>query len=247
MKFTDILTSSAHAYIVEGKQGETRSQFIQNFIKGLNCQNDDVNSRPCNSCASCMQIDAGTSMDVFHMQKSGKTAYKVDDVIELIDRIGMGAYGRHVIAVIDEADLLNEIQQNKLLKTLEEPEEGAIIILATSNKDNLLSTVRSRCSVVRVSDFVEITENTENAVSEIADLIMGGCRFHEYRTAIDKKVKTQEDAVELLGQMEDACRDRMLNNETDAARSIELIETARMDIYRGMSYGKALRRLFLEL
>ena len=251
MKFTDILTSSAHAFIVEARAGETRDRWVQDFIKGLNCECEDITGRPCNCCASCRQIDAGTSMDVIHMDKSGKTAYKVEDAAALIERLGMGSYGRHIIGVIDEADLLSESIQNKLLKTLEEPEEGAVIILATANRDNLLRTVRSRCNVVRVSDFVDVElsdeeiELSEN-IQELVKLYTSKSKFYEIRAAVDKKIKSQEEAVQLLGALEDACRAIMLKNPA-AAGAIDRIETARMDIYRGMQYGKALRRLFLEL
>ena len=253
MRFTDILTSSAHAFIVEGRNGETRDRFVRDFVAGLNCECEDVNRRPCNSCAACRQLDAGTSMDVFHMEKSGKTAYKVEDAAAMVERLGMGSYGRHIIGIVDEADLLSESIQNKLLKTLEEPEEGAVIILATTNRDNLLRTVRSRCNIIRISDYdgyegdVEEDATANEEIQELAKLVLGKTRFFEARAAIDKKIKSQEDAMMLLGVMEDVARDVMINKQPAWATKVELIETARMDIYRGMQYGKALKRLFLEL
>ena len=252
MRFTDILTSSAHAFIVEGRAGENRDRFVRDFVKGLNCECDDISGRPCNSCPSCRQLDAGTSMDVIHMEKSGKTAYKALDAATMIERLGMGSYGRHIIAVVDEADLLSESIQNKLLKTLEEPEEGAVIILATTNRDNLLRTVRSRCNILRISDYdgyadADDEANISDELSELATMLIRQGNFYEARAAIDKKIKSQEDAVMLLGIMEDAVRDVMINKEPSWAGKVELIETARMDIYRGMQYGKALKRLFLEL
>lgn len=271
MRFTDILTSSAHAYIVEGGVGAARNDFIQRFIQGLNCENEELTARPCNCCASCRQIAAGTSMDIVHMQRSGKTSYRVEDAAALIDRLGMGSYGRHIIGVIDDADLLSESIQNKLLKTLEEPEEGTVIILATANRDNLLSTVRSRCNVIRLSDYVSdavdddvIEDENLPAVVKIfcdaaarasGDRGVGKTAFHELRNAIDKKIKTQEAAIALLGLVEDNCRNMMLGvteeyeriSSGSVAGVIDRIETARMDIYKGMQYGKALRRLYLEL
>lgn len=253
MRFTDILTSSAHAFIVEGRNGETRDRFVRDFVAGLNCECEDVNGRPCNSCAACRQLDAGTSMDVFHMEKSGKTAYKVEDAAAMVERLGMGSYGRHIIGIVDEADLLSESIQNKLLKTLEEPEEGAVIILATTNRDNLLRTVRSRCNIIRVNDYDGYEDDDEEdaavneEIQELAKLVLGKVRFFEARAAIDKKIKSQEDAMMLLGVMEDVARDVMINKQPAWATKVELIETARMDIYRGMQYGKALKRLFLEL
>lgn len=228
MKFTDILTSSAHAYIVEGK-GASRQDFVRKFIKGLNGEDENP-------------------LDVIHMEKSGKTAYMTKDATALIERLSMGAYGKHVIGVIDEADALSETVQNKLLKTLEEPEPGVIIILATSNVDNLLSTVRSRCNLIRVSDFEQTeTDETDSKIAEMADFMLEKHNFYEYRDLIDKKVKTQEDAIKLLSAIEESCHAEMINGNRLMANSIELIETARQDIYLGMHYSKALRRLCLEL
>ena len=247
MKFSDILTSSAHAYIVEG-QGQARIDFVSKFIKAINCESDAVGSRPCNSCPSCRQVDAGTSMDVVYMEKSGKTTYTVKDASALIDRLGMGSYGRHVIGVIEDADALSETIQNKLLKTLEEPEAGAVIILSTTNSDNLLSTVRSRCNIVRVSDFADAPDNAESneEIEKVAELILKKHYNYECREAIDKKIKTQEDAVLLLGLIEDRFHSELANNKS-MANGIDLVEQARMDIYMGMSYSKALKRLCLEL
>jgi len=262
--------SAAHAYIIEGRAGAARDGFVKDFTKGLNCMAEDPAARPCGECASCRQIAAGTSMDVYHMSKSGKTAYKVaEDVEPFIERMSMGSYGRYNIGIIDEGDLLGEVNQNKLLKTLEEPEEGSLILLAVTNRDNLLSTVRSRCSIIRMADYVE-EEPLENSESlmEIAGQIVecvssgngarrdaGGAgalakmHFFELRGAVDKKVKTREEALELLGIIEDACRDKMVGGEMtgEMAMAIDLVERARMDIQLGMNYGKALRRLYLEL
>lgn len=248
MKFTDILMSSAHAYIVEGK-GQSRNDFVLKLIKALNCEKDNLHDRPCNTCDSCRQINARTSMDVVFMEKSGKTTYTVKDTSSLIERLGMGAYGRHVIAVIEEADSLSETLQNKLLKTLEEPEPGAIIILETTNADNLLSTVRSRCNVLRVCDYEETAETEEEyneSINSLAQLIISEHQFYECRDAIDKKIKTQDDAIQLLGLLEDKYHEDLLNNRS-MANGIELIEKARMDIYTKMNYNKALKRLCLEL
>lgn len=248
MKFTDILTNSAHAYIVSG-QGQARKDFVNRFIKALNCECDDISGRPCNSCPSCRQIDVGTSMDVVYMEKSGKTTYTVKDASALIERLGMGSYGRHVIGVIEDADALSETLQNKLLKTLEEPEPGAIIILGTNNADNLLPTVCSRCNIVRVSDY-EVDSSEEEpseAINELAEFVIGKRYNYELRDAIDKKVKTQDDAIMLLSLIEDKYHGELLNGNRDMAAGIDLIEQARMDIYLGMNYSKALKRLCLEL
>lgn len=248
MKFSSILTSSAHAFIVEG-QGQLRTDFVLKLIKALNCESESILERPCNTCQSCRQITAGTSMDVIHMEKSGKTSYMVKDASALIERLSMDSYGRHVIGVIDDADVLSETLQNKLLKTLEEPEPGTIIILGTTNADNLLSTVRSRCNILRVGDFGEescVEDSINEAIEGLVDSIFSKHYYYKLRDVIDKKIKNQEDAVLLLGLIEDRYYGE-LYRDRNIADKIDLIEKARMDIYSGMNYNKALKRLYLEL
>lgn len=245
--------SAAHAYIVEGGAGEARDAFVLELVKGLSCQAENPADRPCAKCPACRQIAAGTSMDVFHMDKTSPSKnYSTRDAEELIEKLSMGAYGRYKIAVIDDSDELSEIIQNKLLKTLEEPEEGSIIILATSNRDNLLQTVRSRCSIIRMSDYVTDEEAAEKSetIAKAAEVLAGGSEyFCEFRDTVEKKIKSREEALQMLGLAEDICREQMMNgdNPGEMVRRIELMEIAGMDIHRQMDYKKALKRLFLEI
>ena len=257
--------SSAHAFIIEGRSGESRTEFVRQMAAGLECTADDCSARPCGTCPSCRQIAAGTSMDVVHMamstSKSGRTSYKVEDAAAFIERLSMGAYGRYLIGIIDEADSLSEIIQNKLLKTLEEPSAETVLILAAANRDNMLSTVRSRCSIVRIE-----SSDPEGDSSDQDGRLSAACRemsamltdpkaaFYKYRELCDKHIKSREDALAMLETAEDDLRDKMLEaaggGREEAlfyAGAIEKLAEARMDIRREMSHSKALRRLFLEL
>lgn len=245
--------AAAHAYVVEGTQGEAREFFLRSLIKGLLCESPDSNACACNKCRTCKQIDADTCLDIVRMTRSGKNGYKTTDAEEFIMRINMGSYGKRLVGVIDYADQLGEIIENKLLKTLEEPRGNAVILLATSNSNNLLSTVRSRCSILRMPELVD-TEScaTVEATAEDAQISLddfAGKNFYEFRTLVDKQIKSQEEALQLLGLMEDAFRNQMVEgkNMYENANATIIVEEARMDIYRGMSYGKALRRIYLEL
>ncbi len=241
-------SSAAHSYIIEARAGEERDAFIREFAKSVMCEEPSPDGRACGRCASCRQVEAGTSMDLVRMERSGKTGYVVEDASAFMSRIGMGAYGRRIVGVIDDADMLSETVQNKLLKTLEEPAEGVIILLASSNADNLLSTVRSRCVKFRAEDCTDIDSGAE-ADSAVDIDNYRNVPFYKYREAVDKKLKSIEDALELLGMLEELHRDDMLagRDPEGHAAAIELIEAARMDIYKGMQYGKALKRLRLEL
>ncbi|MBQ6389908.1 MAG: hypothetical protein IJH90_09915 [Mogibacterium sp.] len=278
---------AAHAFAVEGRAGEARAAFIRQLAQGLECQAASVRARPCGVCPSCRQIAAGTSLDVIHMNKSqgsGRTAratYKVDDAGAFIERLGMGEYGRFLIGIIDDADSLSEVVQNKLLKTLEEPGPNTILLLGVSNRDNLLSTVRSRCSDIRMSDYAGFhadrsgndterpdsgntgssADPAQQAMQDIVRMLLDRkTAFHSYRTAIDKNIKSREEALSLLDLFEDELREQLFPDSGTAAHApgisltpasaaacIELASVARMDMQNEMQFGKALRRLFLEL
>ena len=257
---------AAHAFVIEGAPGHARDEFINTLAAGLDCTYDAPSGRPCGRCPSCIQVAAGTNMDIVRMSKStgssktGRETYRTSDASAFIERLSMGSYGRYLIGIIDDADTLSETIQNKLLKTLEEPSPDTLIILAAANRDNLLSTVLSRTSIVRTIDYTEMADDEyaegvsqTEAVAGIAAMYADHTApFCDIRAALDKSIKSREDALQLLNAAEDIMRDRMLEagsraeNASGYAAAIELINTARMDVRRDMSYGKALRRLYLE-
>ena len=245
-------SSSAHAYIVEGRSGSGRDDFIKKLSMGLECRCVDISSRPCGVCDACRQVAAGSSMDIVRMQMSGKTAYKTEDANAFSSRLDMGAYGRYLIGIIDDADSLSETVQNKLLKTLEEPRPDVILLLGTSNPDHLLGTVRSRCSTIRLGTEQDGPDEAEDektdALKAAAELLGGEGAFCEFREAVEKCVKTRSDALMLIDLAEEGFRERMMSGDMPAAMAdrLELCEKARADIARDMDRNKALKRLRLE-
>ena len=160
---------AAHAFACEGRAGEARRAFISDLAAGLLCTSPEAGARPCGRCPSCLQAAAGTSMDIVRMStstgssKTGRETYRVEDASAFIERLSMGSYGRYLIGIIDEADILSETIQNKLLKTLEEPAPDTLILLGVSNRDNLLDTVQSRLSFVRTADYSGYTASDAEA------------------------------------------------------------------------------------
>lgn len=247
---------AAHAFIIEGRSGSTRDSFVNTLISGLECTAEDEDKRPCGCCPSCRQIAAASCMDIVRMtktvSKSGNASYRTDDAAAFIERLGMGAYGRFLIGVIDDADSMSEVVQNKLLKTLEEPADRTVLILAAANRDALLETVRSRCGVIRVNEYTgpdEEEEQTAAAISETADIFMDPeSRFYRFRAALDRNIKSKNDAVCLLDAIEDRAESNMKNGVSPVymAELIGMAETVRTDIMREMNQNRALRRMYLE-
>ena len=224
--------SSAHAYILEGSPKAARDGFVSELLAGLGVH----------------------GLDVVRMEMSGKNSYKTADAEAFSERLEMGAYGDHLIGLIDDADSLSEIVQNKLLKTLEEPRPKVMILLGASNRDSLLSTVRSRCSTIRLADYVDLSDeederDTEGLGKAAALMTDKEAAFCEFRNAVEKSVKSRQDALALLDMLEDILREQMMNGNDPAASAerIEAAERTRMDIERDMDKNKALKRLFLEI
>ena len=224
--------SAAHAYILEGRSKDARNRFIDELVSGLGC----------------------SSLDIVRMDMSGKSAYKAEDASAFSERLTMGAYSSFLAGIIEDADSMSEIVQNKLLKTIEEPHSSVVLLLGTSNPDHLLSTVRSRCMTIRVSDYGFEEEDADEAarldeINEAASMMIDGSRFYEFREAVNKCVKSKADALLLVDALEDALREDMLSGADSVAYAerIELAEIARSDIERDMDKNKALKRLFIEL
>lgn len=223
--------SAAHAYILEGRSREAREKFINELVSGLGC----------------------TGLDTVRMEMSGKSSYKVDDASAFSERLTMGAYGDFLAGIIEDGDSLPEIVQNKLLKTIEEPHSSVVLLLGASNPDHLLSTVRSRCVTIRISDYGYAGADEEAAreedIRKAAALITDGAHFYEFREESGRCVKSKADALMLIDALEDILRDGMMSGDDPAAyaEKIELAETARADIERDMDKSKALKRLFLEI
>jgi hypothetical protein len=226
-------SSAAHSYIIEGGNDEARERLVQGLIEELGCH----------------------ALDVVRMEMSGRNSYKTSDANAFIERLDMDAYGGFLVGIIDDGDSLSEVVQNKLLKTLEEPSGTGLIFIGSANRDYLLDTVRSRCSVIRLSDYMEDADEEDSgseALREAAQLLAaaaGTTPFYETRNAIEKCVKTDRDALAIIDMLEDILREKMTGGESPlvCAENIEKAERTRADIERGMDKNRALKRLRLEL
>jgi DNA polymerase-3 subunit gamma/tau len=133
----------AHAYLFTGTRGVGKTSIARLFAKAIRCENRKPDFNPCLVCASCKDIDSGSSMD--YTEIDGASNNSVDDVRALIENVQyLPTRGKHKIYVIDEVHMLSVSAFNALLKTLEEPPAHAIFILATTDPQKLLGTVISR-------------------------------------------------------------------------------------------------------
>jgi len=135
----------AHAYLFTGPRGTGKTTMARLLAKAVNCLDEDVAVRPCNNCHICRSINEGRLMDLIEMDAASHTG--VDNVREAIrDKVGFRpSEARYKVYVIDEVHMLSTSAFNALLKTLEEPPEHVIFVLATTEPHRLLPTIVSRC------------------------------------------------------------------------------------------------------
>jgi DNA polymerase-3 subunit gamma/tau len=134
----------AHAYLFAGPRGTGKTTSARLLAKSLNCTNRGTEGEPCNECGSCLGITEGTSLDVIELDAASHN--KVEDVREIRVNVGTvaAAEGAHRVYILDEAHMLSRAAGNALLKTLEEPPEHVVFVLATTEPYKLLDTIRSR-------------------------------------------------------------------------------------------------------
>ena len=132
-----------HAYLFCGTRGTGKTTVAKIFAKAVNCEHP-VDGSPCGECAMCKSIAAGTSMNVIEIDAASNNG--VDNIREIRDEVAYSpTEGKYKVYIIDEVHMLSIGAFNALLKTLEEPPEYVIFILATTEAHKIPITILSRC------------------------------------------------------------------------------------------------------
>lgn len=135
---------TSHAYLFTGPRGVGKTTLARLIAKGVNCLTNEVTDEPCNKCENCLAITNGTFMDMIEIDAASNRG--IDEIRQLKEKINyQPVKGRKKIYIIDEVHMLTKEAFNALLKTLEEPPEHVIFILATTEADKILPTIISRC------------------------------------------------------------------------------------------------------
>lgn len=174
-----ILTDTvSHAYLFCGTRGTGKTTTARILAKAVNCL--DTDERPCGTCINCQSIKDGTFMDVIEIDAASNNG--VENIRELRESVKYPpAVGRKKVYIIDEVHMLSTGASNALLKTLEEPPENVIFILATTDPQKLPQTILSRCMRL---DFKRVPES----------VLIG----HMSRICKEKGVAISESALRLL-------------------------------------------------
>lgn len=212
-----------HAYLFCGTRGTGKTTLARIMAKAVNCENP-VDGNPCQECETCKAITNGTSLNLIEMDAASNSG--VDNVRELIKEVDYRpTRGKYKVYIIDEAHNLSSEAFNALLKTLEEPPEHVIFVLATTEAHKILVTIMSRCQkydfrrisrekiVERMTELVEQegVEATEEALNYVAKAADGSMR----------------DALSLLDQ----CIAFYLGEELTLDKVLVALGAVKTDIY----------------
>ncbi|NEP73395.1 MAG: DNA polymerase III subunit gamma/tau [Okeania sp. SIO2G4] len=239
----------APAYLFTGPRGTGKTSSARIFAKSLNClSHDHPTPSPCGTCDVCIGITKGSTLDVIEIDAASNTG--VDNIRELIERSQFAPVQcRYKVYVVDEVHMLSVSAFNALLKTLEEPPNRVVFILATTDPQRVLPTIISRCQrfdfrripleamvghlqKIATEEKIEIT--TE-AVQMIAQIAQGGLRDAESlldQLSLLAGEITVERVWDLVGAVPE--RDLMLLLEAIASdNSTEVLECTRQIMDRG--------------
>jgi DNA polymerase-3 subunit gamma/tau len=131
----------AHAYLFSGPRGTGKTSTARILAKALNCE-APVDGEPCSHCDSCVAITRGASFDVHELDAASNNG--VDAMRDLVARAALSTPGRWKVYIVDEVHMLSTAASNALLKTLEEPPAHVVFVLATTDAQKVLPTIRSR-------------------------------------------------------------------------------------------------------
>jgi len=201
----------AHAYIFSGARGVGKTTSARILAKALNCVHGPT-PEPCGVCDSCKEIASGTSLDVIEIDAASNRG--IDQIRELREMVRYApAAARHKVVILDEAHMLTGEASNALLKTLEEPPDRVIFVMATTEPENLEDTMRSQHFHFRALTFLEIT-NRLKLIAEKEDLQIDDGALSVIARMAEGSMR---DALSLLEQARAYCGD---NIEDKAVREL---------------------------
>ena len=216
----------AHAYLFCGSRGTGKTTCAKILAKAINCENP-VDGNPCTECAACKAIQAGISMNVIEMDAASQRG--IDNFRQIISEIAYPpTEGRYKVYIIDEVHMLTPEAFNAFLKTLEEPPEYAVFILATTDPQRLLPTVLSRCQRY---DFRRIpTKIIEERLREVLDAEAIEAEDEAVHTIARRAEGGMRDALSIADQ----CASFFPGETLTYDHVLEVLGTVDTEVYRQM-------------
>ncbi len=237
----------AHAYIFCGTRGVGKTTTARILAKCLNCVNGPT-AEPCNECEACRGITAGTTLDVLEIDAASNRG--IDQIRELREMVRYApAAARYKVVILDEAHQLTDEASNALLKTLEEPPDKVVFILATTQPEDLADTIKSRAQLFQFRSlaFQEIADALAHITQEeklkiepgaLAVLaraaegsLRDGLSLLEQAIAYSGDKITDKQVRELLGVVGEEVLDELISaiSEQSAEKALTLVQRLHAD------------------
>lgn len=225
--------SIPHALLFAGPRGTGKTSLARILAKAINCENPTKDGEPCNKCNQCKTITNGTNIDVIEMDAASNRG--IDDVRALRDIVKLApASSKAKIYIIDEAHMLTTEASNALLKTLEEPPAHVYFILATTNPEKLIDTIKSRTT------YVEFTKATNEEIKRSLERIIKNEKLKIKTEDVEKIIKMARgsfrDATKALEQY--VSDDSFLNNSLEKGSSELVLSMLKKDVDQSLKIIK---------
>ncbi|MGI6747446.1 MAG: ATP-binding protein [Anaerovoracaceae bacterium] len=262
----------SHAYLLEGDSTTDKIGLAENFAKAILCENTGAGDS-CEFCQSCSKVNHGNHEDIIYIKAEGNSI-KDESIEELQSKIRNKPFaGDRTVVIVQDADTMTLRAQNRLLKTLEEPAPGTVLILLSENVENLTETIRSRCityklNPVEISDYKDIISGS----IQILDMILKGAPFYKISKKLVEYTTDRPTAQSFLNAFESWCRDLAISEYDTEGRllfqaerleeirkraklysgnflenAIIAIEEARNDLNRNLNINYTLKNLTLKI
>ncbi len=248
----------SHAYIFSGSRGTGKTSAAKVFARAINCLNP-IDGEPCNECSVCKGIISGNITDVVEMDAASNNS--VENIRQIRQEVVYATIDvKYRVYIIDEAHMLTTSAFNALLKTLEEPPENVVFILATTEQHKIPVTILSRClrfdfskiseiDIVNRVKFVLDEENIkyeEEAIKYIARLADGGLR--DALSIADRCISEQSDVLEQskVEEIVGAIDTKLISEMVDGILNLDAILVVN-SVDKIIQKGKDLRQLAYQL
>ena len=245
----------SHAYIIEGDGMSGKENFARDFAQAILCSEEP--GVGCGVCQTCRMVEGDSYRDLYWVRAAERSVKQgqIEELQQRISRNPVEPAGRN-IAVIENSDSMTARAQNRLLKDLEEPHEGTVLILLCENSENLLQTIRSRCQTIRLfsgEDALTPEQEEQKALAkQIVNMIYGGDYFYKINAEI-KNIDEKKIAAPFIDALEREYRTLMIEKSTEGKsaeremESIKLIEEVRHELKYNVRAKYALGDLILKL
>ena len=225
----------SHSYLFLGISGIGKKMIAREFAKMILCESEE---KYCNKCKSCLEFDSNNNPDFTEIVPDGNNV-KIEQIREMQRKIvEQPIISTKKVYIIDDSDTMTSEAQNCLLKTLEEPPEYVTIILICSNEDNMLSTIKSRCTRIYFENL-EISEVKGYIKQNYPEIEIDDSIINLSQGSIGKALKLNENKT-LYENIENILKSFKNKDVIDIVKMSEEIYKAKEEIYSVLEYMNVL-------